>query len=818
VIEIPGYRLIRPLGRGGMATVYLAVQESVQREVALKVMSPTLQSDAQFGERFLREARIAAKLRHPHVVQVHDVGVAADHHYIAMEYLPGGAALTRNGAPREVPFALRVVREIAGALTYAQSKGVVHRDIKPDNILLREDGAAVLTDFGIARASDNTSMTRTGAIIGTPHYMSPEQARGLPLDGRADLYSLGIVFYELLLGRVPYQADDSLAVGIMHITAPLPKLPPHLAGLQPLLDRMLAKEPAQRHRDGAEVAQAIEALEREYAGYVRLPSRGGDTRILPPPPPPAAETAERSEPTLGRIDDMLRHSGPRRRARTPQPSKRRLWLVLPLLVLLGAGGAAWIYQDQLRSLLPQTRMNDLLARADRALLEDRLSRADGEGARELYAAAMALDPDSLPARQGLQRVGTRMLEAARAALVAGDDAAARAALAQARELSVPALEADAIERELLTRANRGMELGGLLDAAAQALRAGRLDAGDDSAVALYRRALGADPSNAIASAGLRDTLTALLERARALAVAGQYDDAGRAIDAVVAIDPAHLGLPDARASLAAARSAHQAGLDARVDEADALIARGRLLPPANPNAQQILLDVLKIDPANARARESLRRGAATLIAQAQRQMADFEFDRATELLDAAQRVDAGVAGLEAARTRLRDIQRRRATAPIAASSDPATQARITQLLVEAKRAAEAGDLLAPPGDSAYDKYRAVRALDPSSVAARDGLAALPALARQRFDEAIGANKLGTALGTIDALATLAPTDPALPGMRRRLSRSLLGQATERLGAGEIKSAAAAFDQARELDPTNPELAAMQARLEQAGGG
>jgi serine/threonine protein kinase len=155
VIQIPGYRIVRQLGRGGMATVYLAIQESVDREVALKVMSPALLVDPNFGERFLREARIAAKLHHRHVVGVHDVGRHGDLHYIAMEYLAGGPILSKDGQAKDVPFCLRATREIAAALGYAHSKGFVHRDVKPDNILLRDDGAFALTDFGIARASDS---------------------------------------------------------------------------------------------------------------------------------------------------------------------------------------------------------------------------------------------------------------------------------------------------------------------------------------------------------------------------------------------------------------------------------------------------------------------------------------------------------------------------------------------------------------------------------------------------------------------------------------------------------------------------------------
>jgi serine/threonine-protein kinase PpkA len=887
MIEIPGYRVIRPLGRGGMATVYLAIQESVQREVALKAMSPTLLADEQFGERFVREARIAAKLRHPHVVQIYDVGRVGDHPYIAMEYLPGGAAIARNGTPREPRFALRVIREIAGALGYAQNKGVVHRDIKPDNILLREDGAAVLTDFGIARASDNSRMTRTGAIIGTPHYMSPEQARGLPLDGRADLYSLGIVFHELLLGRVPYQADDSLAVGIMHITAPLPRLPAELASLQPVLDRLLAKEPEQRFQGGAELAAAIERIERDLASVPRGAERDFDT------------SHERAEPTLGNIDHLLdeprhrparpaearddyapydtlgrerdapfdtlgrdrdlRHRGEGRReepqmpgrdagfadefgdrdwrglaaaragrdedsegsrarqrsSRRPEtrPARTRGWLLGTAVLLAMLAGGVWLFQDRLRDLWPQTRMNDLLARADRALLENRLEGA--EGARELYGAAAALDPDNLPARQGLQRVGLRLLDSARSALAANDFTAARAALAQARELAVPATDADAVQRELDARETRGVELGALLEQAQRASREGRLDQGDDSAVALYRRALAAEPGNALAAAGLRDTLTALLDRARALVAAGQFEQAAVQIEAVAALDASHLGLPDARAQLAEARSQRENQLAAQLDEADRLAKAGRTTAPAGGSARDLYRAVLQADPANQRAQEGLRRIAQTLLGQAQRRMADFEFEPAAQLLDRAEAVDPKVPGLAAARTRMAELQKRASSIPDPQA--PATVARVAQLLAEAKTAAVAGNLLTPPGDSAYDKYRAVRSLDPDNAEARAGLAALPALARERFDQALGANRLATARGTLEALATLAPTDPALREMRRKLARSLLGQAAERLGANELPKAREAFEQARELDPTNPELPAMQARLEQAGG-
>ncbi|MEM1092753.1 MAG: serine/threonine-protein kinase, partial [Pseudomonadota bacterium] len=228
-VAIPGYSVERELGRGGMAVVYSAVQESVERRVALKVMSRVLLVDTSFSERFMREAKIAANLYHPNIVAVHDVGVYDEQHYIAMEYLSGGDLAVRCGDNIQLVSTVRVVREIASALHYAHSKGFVHRDVKPENILFREDGSAVLTDFGIARAVNSaTQMTKTGAVVGTPQYMSPEQARGKDLDGRSDLYGLGIVFYEMLMGRVPFEGSDSVAVGIQHVTEPVPRLPDKL--------------------------------------------------------------------------------------------------------------------------------------------------------------------------------------------------------------------------------------------------------------------------------------------------------------------------------------------------------------------------------------------------------------------------------------------------------------------------------------------------------------------------------------------------------------------------------------------------------------
>jgi len=261
-LQIPGYRIIRKINQGGMSTVYLAIQMSVGRIVALKVMNPSLTSDPAFSERFQREATIVGQLSHPNIVAIYDIGRSEDLNYIAMDYLPGGSVHDKmiNGLTGEE--ALKITKEIANALDHAHEKGYIHRDIKPENILFRADNSAVLSDFGVAKGIVGVSrMTHVGTVVGTPHYMSPEQTRGQPVDSRSDLYSLGVVFFEMLTGALPYQGEDAVTIALKHISAPIPKLPIQYHLYQKLLEKFLAKDPSQRFQSGHEVSVAIDQLD-----------------------------------------------------------------------------------------------------------------------------------------------------------------------------------------------------------------------------------------------------------------------------------------------------------------------------------------------------------------------------------------------------------------------------------------------------------------------------------------------------------------------------------------------------------------------------
>ncbi|TNJ35097.1 serine/threonine-protein kinase [Arenimonas terrae] len=261
-INIPGYRILSPIGEGGMASVFLAVQESLDREVALKVMSPVLAANTEFASRFLTEGKITAKLQHPNLVTVYDIGSHAGVYYLAAEYIPGGTLKERiSQGGLSVAHILDIATDIAQGLDFAHEKGFVHRDVKPGNVLFRKDGRVVLADFGIAKAMDGSnSSTVAGSSIGTPDYMSPEQARGEPVDGRSDLYSLGTVLYEMLTGTPPYQAGDPFTVALMHVTHPVPALPEPYEWLQPLVSGLMAKDAAQRYNTGAAFVDALHKL------------------------------------------------------------------------------------------------------------------------------------------------------------------------------------------------------------------------------------------------------------------------------------------------------------------------------------------------------------------------------------------------------------------------------------------------------------------------------------------------------------------------------------------------------------------------------
>ncbi len=254
------FELQSTLGRGGMATVYRAWDHVGQRPCAVKVLSELLSGDEQLRRRFRQEATAAQSLTHPCIVRVDDWGEAGSHHYIVMEYVTGGTLrdLLRRRGPLPQALALRIAVEVADALAHAHARGVVHRDIKPENLLLAEDGRIKVADFGIARTVDAAALTRTCIVMGSARYLSPEQARGRAAGPRSDLYALGVVLFEMLAGRVPFDGDSAVAIAVQHVQ----ERPPRLQELRsdvpgPIaacVDRLLAKNVEDRYPTAGAVA------------------------------------------------------------------------------------------------------------------------------------------------------------------------------------------------------------------------------------------------------------------------------------------------------------------------------------------------------------------------------------------------------------------------------------------------------------------------------------------------------------------------------------------------------------------------------------
>jgi len=331
------YEILEELGRGGMAIVYRAREKQLDREVAIKVLPFSLAFDAEFVERFEREARTAAALEHPSIIPIYRVGKSGRITYFIMKFLRG-RSLSRILAERHrLPPAeiKRILLEVGHALGYAAKRGIVHRDIKPDNIMFDEFGQCVVADFGIAKAASGQKLTGTGMSIGTPHYMSPEQARAQAIDGRSDIYSLGVVAYQSLTGQVPFDGEDSFAIGYKHIMEPLPV--PTLGSAEErrlfeVVKRMLMKDPRDRFQDSDELIYALEGHPLAPVGSAARASAaataGQRSSITSQPTTPIPGLAAGAQ-----VPEGTRRSVPRRSASSTS-SGGRGWLIGLLFVAL----------------------------------------------------------------------------------------------------------------------------------------------------------------------------------------------------------------------------------------------------------------------------------------------------------------------------------------------------------------------------------------------------------------------------------------------------------------------------------------------------
>src|SRR5262245_4091561 len=358
------YRVVRKLGTGGMANVYLAEDQELGRSVAIKMLDERHSQDEQFVERFRREAKNAAGLSHPNIVSIYDRGEAEGTYYIAMEYLEGRTLkeLLVTRGPTPIAVAIDYTRQILAGLGFAHRPGIVHRDIKPPNVVVAPDGRLKVTDFGIAR-SGTSQMTETGSIIGTAQYLSPEQAKGAPVTPASDIYSVGIVLYEMLTGTVPFTGDTPLEIAMKHLsTTPLPPSEqrreiPH--ELDSIVLRALAKDPADRYQSADEMdadlarasrGQAV-APETEEAATQVL--RGAGAATLAGAPTAITRRVDAGSPAAGAPPPYSRPTG---FYEYDEPLRRSFWpWLLALLLVAAAIVAGWYVYTKIQDQLSQTK-------------------------------------------------------------------------------------------------------------------------------------------------------------------------------------------------------------------------------------------------------------------------------------------------------------------------------------------------------------------------------------------------------------------------------------------------------------------------------
>ena len=332
------YEVVKKLGAGGMATVYLARQITLDRLVALKVMSPRISQNESFKERFMREARTLAQFKHPNIITIYEVDIIDEQLFISMEYIDGRDLTFLMKKGLSVKQVLRITKQITEALDYAHERDYVHRDIKPENVLFEKSGRLVLTDFGIARTVNeaDTQLTQAGVSLGTPAYMAPEQFESSQVDHRADLYSLGVMMFQMLAGKRPYSAATTAAMLYQHAAAPIPQLPAKLKSLQAVINKLMAKKPEERLKSAKQLVRVIDRF---------LGNKGAPEALL---------TSVQTEHFEIKRDKEIRLPKDVEEPKEPEGDSSPKRIALPLygfvavtiLALVAAGFWFFTYQDQ----------------------------------------------------------------------------------------------------------------------------------------------------------------------------------------------------------------------------------------------------------------------------------------------------------------------------------------------------------------------------------------------------------------------------------------------------------------------------------------
>ena len=631
-MDIPGYRIHRALGGTGGTRVYLATERRTNRSVALKVVELGADAPPAVLERACERARGVARLEHPHVVAVYDVGLAGSALYVAMEPLRDGDLVARLREGVSFVDVLRITEQVAGALDHAHAAGCLHGDVTPSNILFRDPATAVLIDFGGGAVTDLDAVTVPGRarLAGTPGYMSPEQVAGRTVDGRSDLYGLGVVFFEMLTGDTPHPLDNEGGTVVRHPAAGAPRLPEPFAALQELVDRFLALEPERRFKSGAEVVRALDAVRFEAItpapAVVRALVSTGEIEVL------AASADAWREPARSSLDD-----GSRARTRVaPVVAGAAL-----AVALVTGGYVAMTQPDAAAALLARTGLTEH-PEVERAWSAAEALRRDPNQSLAAIVAAYRRVLDKAPgheeARQALSTVATTWKNDIAQAIESEDFALAEAKLSE----SLSIFPRDSELTTLFERVSERRRADSILRGARVLLATQSMSHEPSAAAAIQalQEVLRRYPGNAEARDRLDELAGHYTELAERAATEGDVADAINKLGRASSANPDYPQLARVRALISQA-DALAREIDAMLQRAGDLRVAAALVDPPEANAAEIYFRVLATDPGNAIAQQGLAEVAAQALVQFGGLLGMGNLAAAQHLLDRAAAVGLG---------------------------------------------------------------------------------------------------------------------------------------------------------------------------------
>ena len=739
-IQIAGYEMKREIGSGGMARVFLATQISLGREVAIKVLRKDLavSGGEDFQRRFLHEGQMLAKLVHPNIVAIYDINQTEEVSYMAMEYLKGGTLSEQIKEGLSVAEVIRITTQVAHALALAHENHIVHRDLKPSNIMFRDDITPVLTDFGIARKTDTEHrLTKTGMVVGTPYYMSPEQITGKDIDGRSDVYSLGIMFYELLAGELPFRAEEPLALAMQHVQEPPPQLPDNVSELQPIMDALLAKNADDRFDSMLDFCQSIKELVMEEPALQSKLS--GETKLF--------NSDQFSDPRFGtggvRVPERVSRSistrtGSGRQARTgggatavmssgqrAAVSKGGLGWKLPaaivMLLIVGSISAYFAFfstPDLGLSEQDQRVVENLLGRANTFIQQGQYEQPPNANAVDMLKQIFSIAPDHPGGREIAETLAAIYEADASIAERTGniDEALHKieVGLSVAPEYAGLVDLKTRIDERILAEQRAEQIEAALASAVAQENAGKFIDPETDNAYATYQSVLKLDNGNAQARAGLDRIQTWLTSQIQAALDDNQLDQAGTLLTRAESLFPDAGAVAQARRDLGAAQQFRRetAEITRLLASAEEQVAAERFVYPPGDNALESYQQVLSYRPSNEDARRGLQSIADHFEGLAQQSFAQGDFAASAEW------ASRGLRAMPDSE-RLLAVQRQ-ATGRL---DDRARQ--IERDLQTAERLVQEGQFLSGDQGGALASYQRVLDQSPGNQRAREAIERLP---------------------------------------------------------------------------------------------